>query len=345
MTDQKKFLTYNQQMKKLRTEKKIACGSVAVGGVPAGNIKDKEHLVRMGYFNIINGYKEPFTCGKDSLGKHIYFPGTSLEQIYCLKRYDEKLRLFLLKYITQIEEEVRTLTGYKFDQNNDDGKVSWYETNAYDSKKSLQDRMAAISSAYGELSKSRLEYVSFYMKKHTSIPTWIMIKVINFSTFISIVQNSKMKVTHSLCNLYDITDKKGLPNVKLLIGSLHWLRKIRNSCAHNERVYCIRQAKGKDDRTGRINEKYLSSMRKSYLRDSDKRIIDLLVYFKYYLPEGEYKIMIHEFRKMLEELEKKIPTGAFANIRGQMGIKDLDDLDVLRDLPKKKIQYNKFDTF
>lgn len=86
-------------------------------------------------------------------------------------------------------------------------------------------------------------------------------------------------------------------------------------------------------------------MRKSYLRDSDKRIIDLLVYFKYYLPEGEYKIMIHEFRKMLEELEKKIPTGAFANIRGQMGIKDLDDLDVLRDLPKKKIQYNKFDTF
>lgn len=35
----------------------------------------------------------------------------------------DDLRLFLLKYITQIEEEVRTLTGYKFDQSNNDGKI------------------------------------------------------------------------------------------------------------------------------------------------------------------------------------------------------------------------------
>ena len=58
MAADKEFLTYNQQMKKLRDKKKIDCG----------NTKDKTTLVRMGYFNLVNGYKEPFICGKDNNG-------------------------------------------------------------------------------------------------------------------------------------------------------------------------------------------------------------------------------------------------------------------------------------
>ena len=115
MAADKEFLTYNQQMKKLRDKKKIDCG----------NTKDKTTLVRMGYFNLVNGYKEPFICGKDNNGNHIYIANTSLKALYALKKFDDDLRMLLLKYITQIEEEVRTLTGYKFDQCNDNGKTPW----------------------------------------------------------------------------------------------------------------------------------------------------------------------------------------------------------------------------
>ena len=52
MASDKSFLTYNQQMKKLRTDKGIVCN-----GTP-----HKTSLVRSGYFNMINGYKMPFTC-------------------------------------------------------------------------------------------------------------------------------------------------------------------------------------------------------------------------------------------------------------------------------------------
>lgn len=69
MSDDKIFLTYNRQMKKLRKDKKINCS-----GTP-----HKTAFVRSGYFNIINGYKMPFTCGFDTSGNHIYFPDTSLE--------------------------------------------------------------------------------------------------------------------------------------------------------------------------------------------------------------------------------------------------------------------------
>ena len=37
------------------------------------------------FFNIVNGYKLPFTCGTDSKGNHVYLPNTSLEHLYKLK--------------------------------------------------------------------------------------------------------------------------------------------------------------------------------------------------------------------------------------------------------------------
>ena len=336
MADDKNFITYNQQMRKLRNDKHIDCSGS----------KSKKILVRMGYFNIVNGYKLPFTCGTDSKGNHVYLPNTSLEHLYKLKNFDDNLRLCLLRYITQIEEEVRTLTGYKFEQSNNDGKIPWYDANAYSPSSRLQNRMNAISSAYSELSSSQLDYVKFYMDNHTSIPTWIMIKVVNFSTFINILNNSKPVVTHSICKLYNMIDSNGKPNVKLLIGSLHWLRKVRNSCAHNERIFCIHQAQNSQNRNnGRIIENYISSLRPSYSRDSDKRIFDLLVYFKYYLPDAEYKEMMSIFQQMLIDLRCGLSPNAFDNIRGQMGIKDLTDLDSLKALPKPPILYNTFDTF
>lgn len=336
MADDKNFITYNQQMRKLRNDKHINCSGS----------KDKKILIRMGYFNIVNGYKTPFTCGTDKTGAHVYLPNTSLEHLYELKQFDDELRLFLLKYITKIEEEVRTLTGYKFDQCNNDGKIPWYDANAYSPNSRLQNRMSAISSAYSELSSSQLDYIKFYMDNHTAIPTWIMIKMVNFSTFINILKNSKTSVTHSICRLYDMYDSNAKPNVKLLIGSLHWMRKIRNSCAHNERIFCMHQSQNSvRQNSGRINEKYIMALCPSYSKKSDKRIFDLLIYFKYYLPDKEFKYMIGDFQKMLTNLQNSISSNAFANIRGQMGIKSLSDLDALKSLYKAPILYNNFDTF
>lgn len=62
-------------------------------------------------------------------------------------------------------------------------------------RKSLQDKMNVISKAYSELSKSKLDYVKFYMENHKQIPTWIMFKVVNFSTFIDLINVSKMDVS------------------------------------------------------------------------------------------------------------------------------------------------------
>ena len=46
---------------------------------------------------------------------------------------------------------------------------------------------------------------------------------------------------------------------------------------------------------------------------------------------------------MLEDLQARIHPHAFEYVRGQMGIKDINDLNVLIRLPKDEIDYNKFD--
>lgn len=333
MSEDKLFLTYNQQMRKLRNDKGIICTGSS----------HKKILVRAGYFNIVNGYKTPFVSGQDSNGNHSYISGTSIDQLQAVKQFDDKLRSFLLRYITQVEEEARTLAGYKFDECNDNGNIPWYNTDAYSPNKSLQEKMSVISKAYNELSKSQLDYVSFYMNNHKQIPTWIMFKVVNFSTFIDLIKYSKIDVSHSLCHLYEIEDDNGHPNVKLLIGSLHWMRKIRNSCAHNERVYCLTRQSNRRSNTGRIVEKYFQMLSSGYTRNLEQKLFDLFVYFKYFLPKNEYKQFMGELKFMLINLQSKIHPHAFEYVRGQMGIRNLTDLDALLSFPKNEIEYNKFD--
>ena len=121
------------------------------------------------------------------------------------------------------------------------------------------------------------------------------------------------------------------------------MRKIRNSCAHNERIYCLTRRADRLGRSGRILEKYFHMLSNGYSRNLDQRLFDLVVYFKYYLPKSEYKQFINELKSMLQDLQTKIHPHAFDYIRGQMGIRNLDDLNTLIVLPKDDIDYNKFD--
>lgn len=322
----KNFLTYNQQMKHLRDDKKILCT-----GTP-----DKTILCRYGYFNLVNGYKDPFVVNKDPNGNHIYYAGTDIKHMNHVKDFDDKLRMFLLQFIVRAEEEIRTFAAYKFDETNQRGKISWYEINAFDSNSEIKKVVKLISKAFHEINQSQLDYVRFYMDNHKIIPSWILFKAINFSTFIDFVDLSKVDVKNSLCKLYSIYDSRGFYDHKLLIGSLHWLRQVRNSCAHNERIYTI----SRDNK--RIIETYFSTLPSSYRSERKQKIFDLLIYLKYFLAKEDYVKLITGVNRMLLELQTKIPRPAFDYVRAQIGVKDMSHLTFLL-ANTKEIEYNKFE--
>lgn len=319
----KDFLTYQQQISKLSIDKGIVCDGE----------KSIEILVSTGYFNLINGYKNPFVYKKDEEGKHIYRKGTTLQQIYALKCFEDSLRIIFLKYITRVDEEVRSVFAYAFDLFNDSGKIHWDDFEAY-SKRWKQQRITPIvEKANSEISKSRNEYVKHYLRKQEHIPAWILMKAINLSTVIELIEISKEESLDFLCSLYGLRKMTGENSHKLLIASLSWIRKVRNSCAHNERVYDISSS-------SRISIEYLDELSEEYTRESNKRLIDFIVYMKYYLPHESYVDFIEEIQEHIEFLKSSIMPAAFNSTISSMGIRSIKHLSTLKD-KKKEIEYKK----
>lgn len=312
-------------MKHLRDSKHIKCGGS----------DDKTILCRNGYFNLINGYKAPFVQGVDEYGHKYYFPRTSIEEMYHLKRFDEELRLILLGRITKAEEEVRTFAAYKFDEVNEKGEIHWYDVGAYNEGKSITDVVKIISTGYSEISRSQLNYVKHYLDQHHSIPTWIYFKVIRFSTFITTLTLCKDDVCSSLCELYQMKKENGSPNIKLLINSLQFMRKVRNACAHNERVYDISRP------NGRILEPVLMSMRPVYIKQRKQSLIDCVIYLKYYLDPIDFDSFINDLHRILLDLKCNISVNAFDRVRANLGFRNLEDLLFLKTVKFEK-KYNNF---
>jgi len=321
---QKDFRTYNSQMRYLRDIKNIQCS----GGIA------KRILCRTGYFNLINGYKTPFTNGKIG-DQHTYIPGTSISHIKVLKEFDDNLRHHLFKAITKVEEEVRALAGYKFDQVNNNGKTHWYKVEAYDTTLDCQKIVEVIASIFFQLKKSKNNYIKHYLDNYNNIPTWIMIKTISFSTFIYFLEYGKKEVRKALCELYGIKSVNGLVNTKWLLSSLHMLRKVRNSCAHNERVYDYFRA-GK-----RVYMPLFSQFGMRYKRDRNQKLFDLFIYLRYYMPNDEYREFLDGIKSQLLRLQQELNPIVYNKVRADIGVKNLSDLDLLI-ATNKSINYNAY---
>lgn len=97
--ERKPFLTYEQQVEKLRSKEL--------------KISDEEYAVcllkKYSYFDLISGYKSPF---KMKNGK--YKANVAIEDIYALYCFDDKLRALILRYVLKIEKHIKSLISYSF---------------------------------------------------------------------------------------------------------------------------------------------------------------------------------------------------------------------------------------
>lgn len=323
----KSFLTYHQQMEKLRDDKSIKCSGST----------DKITLVRNGYFNLVNGYKLPFSSFVNANGDHVYESGTSVEHMKAVKIFDDKLRLLLFSHIVGVEEEIRTLTGYKFDETNNKGSKEWFQIDSYDTNRCEKLKIAElISRLMGDLRNSKSTYLLHYQNNHQVVPTWILTKVIRLSTFVWLLNFSKTPIKKELCELYGMLDGRNYPHYVLLIGSLQHIREVRNACAHNERVFDLTTSR-------RINSPYFNVLTISYNRsqNSDKKILDFVIYMRYYLDDDAFYSLVDEIHGLLMTLKGKISSNAFDYVRGKMGLKDENHLLLFKSIVKTK-NYNNF---
>ena len=298
---EKIFLPLNEQISKLNEEKNIEC---------KGKIS-RENLVRSGYFNLVNGYKDYFCVIKK--GQRNYYHNIKVEHLKCVMNFDRNLRKIIFKYVTQIEEEIGSIFGYFFEKDISSKKLNWWDMLLYENQYQKTGR-EMLSRIYNNISKRNNKYLSHYEKHHSYLPSWIMIKTLSFGNLIKLISNTDDLYKKNLCDLYEIDYDEKHHDYRKLTAMLSLINALRNKIAHSEKII--------DFKGNSKNKRTITKYHRiyGYIKIEQETLLDVIIYMKLFIPGKEYKHFINEIVNEFDTLKKRIHNNAFIKVCSQAGL-------------------------
>ena len=198
-----------------------------------GLIADRDQLIRRlrvtSYFRLTT-YLYRFRVA----GSEKYHPGTTLERVWKLYNFDQRLRTLLLDAIEAIEVHTRTQLAYHFAH--DCGAFAYKDPRHFPNLNS--DRFSEwqwkLDEQVRRSRKSREEFVTHFFAKygdqHTDLPIWMLVELMDFGSTLTFFRAVKDDIKKR------IAAEIGQPDV---VG-MSWLlalNTIRNRCAHHSRLW------------------------------------------------------------------------------------------------------------
>lgn len=294
---------------KIFRDTRMQIGILKSRGVIIKNKRIAKQLIRnTNYYNLINGYKEPFLQPNTSYEK--YFPGTTFEEIYALYEFDRKLRIITLEYILEIEKQVKSLIACCFSKVH--GHKNYLKLENFDTlgQKKYGQVCNLLNSLYKKISLNidKDLSVSHYVSGKNYIPLWVLVNTLSMgdiSKFYSnMVQRERNDVARRL--------KWGVKEHQLA-SCLFFLSTIRNRCAHDERLYSYLSY------VNLCNNKYFHYFHKTSNTNS---YFAVMVAFKMLLSTQRYQTYHKQIESLFNELSSQLSTISIKKIRGKMGIPD-----------------------
>ena len=290
--ERKQFLTYDEQITFLEERKGLI-------------ISDKEYakkiLLKIGYFPLINGYKEVFK----ELGNDQFQKGTTFEDIYELYNFDNDLRNIFLKYILIAERNIKSSLSYHFCKEYGDLQSDYLNVNNYDytgKKKNVINKMLKIVS--GQIRyDSDYVYIRHYMNEYKYVPLWVLMNVLTIGQLSKIYTSQKGRIQIRVCQDF------GPLKVNEMGKMLAVMTKFRNVCAHNDRLFDFRTKDALLDRN--IYERLQIPKEKGRYKYGKNDLYAQVIILKLLLSEEDFHVFFRDlkmcFKKYLiykEILEK-----------------------------------------
>ncbi|MDO5406732.1 MAG: Abi family protein [Eubacteriales bacterium] len=295
--DKKKFLSYEEQIKFLKEEKKLC-------------IEDEDYakkvLFKTGYFALVNGYKETFKNPETNQ----FRTGVRMEDIYALYCFDANLRNVFMKYILIVEQNVKSSLSYHFCDLYGSEQQDYLNTDNYDyhgKKIPMIQGLQKIMS--GQLRKdSDYAYIRHYMKQYGYVPLWVLFQVLTLGQMSKVYASQKGRVKIKVCQDFG--------NIKIneMEKMLAVMTKFRNVCAHNDRLFDFRTKDAIYDMDIHQRMK-ITKEHGRYLYGKNDLFAQMLI-LKLLLSEEDFK----DFYKELSNCFRKNPVNQ--NIYVQMGFPD-----------------------
>ncbi|MGR2853974.1 Abi family protein [Vibrio vulnificus] len=203
-------------------------------------VKAKRFLETINYYRF-KIYLHPFlqSCGKK------FKPNSYFESGMQLYRFDEDLRVYLLKIICRLEVKLRTRLDQVVTSTQND--PYWYlvDANFQSSGKVSGLRQSIAKSFISCREDYALHFKENYYNETNDAykflpPFWVAAELTTFGqimTLYSSLKKPSFQVTPRQNHLDDLAQEFGANNLKTLNDWLQCIRDIRNRCAHHNRVW------------------------------------------------------------------------------------------------------------
>lgn len=265
----------------------------------------KQVIRRVNYYNLINGYKDPFLQSDSTYEKYIV--GSTIEEIYALYEFDRKLRIITLEYILEIEKEIKSLISYSFSKCY--GHKNYLKLENFDSSGIKKyDRVCnLLSHLYKAISRNINNDLSIthYVSGKNYVPLWVLMNSLSFGEISKFYTNMHQKERNDVAKHF----KWGVKENELG-NCLAFLTTIRNRCAHDERLYSFLST------ANLSNNKYF----KYFHIHATNNYFTVMITFKLLLSDIAYREYQQKIEAILNELSSRFKSIPLKKIRGIMGL-------------------------
>lgn len=269
-------------------------------------------LLREGYYQVVNGYKDPFIDEEAtrSAGDDRYKEGTSFTDLYSLFRFDRDLRELTFHYLVRVEAVVRTIVSYTFaeahpgidDYLDSDNFATEEQYSAFGLDKYRRNMHILQSTLFKKADSNERESIRHYRERYGGVPIWVLANDLTFGNVEHFFNLMKPEEQALFCRrVVEVTGRIGsdygfFDTQEARVG-LNLIVKMRNMCAHDERLYCAK-----------IGDRQSAS----YTR--------VISYASRYLPEKEFQSLVRDMVDAVTKYSSKsAPVG---HVLRKMGFED-----------------------
>ena len=251
----------------------------------------KKTIRETNYYNLINGYKEPFIL--TSTPSEVYKPGTRFEELVALYEFDRKLRLITLEEILKIEKHTKTIIAYCFSKKH--GHRDYLKFENFDTTGSVKFMQVSklLSEMYYKIKQNEKDAsLLHYVKGKNYLPLWVLVNAISLGDISKFYSNMLPAERDEVAKRI----KWGVRQNQLA-NWLQFLSSVRNRCAHDERLYCYHSY------VQLQNNQYFS-----YFRRTTSGYFAVIVAFKTLLSAKDFADYQSKIESLFADLSSKLHT-------------------------------------
>lgn len=282
----------------------------------------KRILARENYYNLINGYKNPF-LERDLSGKTIvpetYKKGCTFEEVYSLYSLDRDLRMLILSVLLRFETHFKTTCAYHFSQKNP-GDYAYLSIDNYAGNNSLSKVLSNLATLSGEVNKNTRKlctpYIHHYINNHDCVPLWVLVNALtigNMSYFYdAVTADLQDQIAREFSQQYrsEYGSKESV-QCRVLQDIIKMVNMFRNVCAHEEVLFLFKLNKIisgtqflKFFKVGNINEDMIKK----------SNLFTLIAIIKLVLPKEEYSDLINGIDCIFNKYRHRFSSVSFDDI-------------------------------